>query len=136
MKTNSKQKSALLVMLLSLLIPNIMAQEPKMPTLEDLIPGGATYRSAENISGLQWWGDQCIKPGIEAVFMINPKNGKETPLTTRNIVNKALEAGNHGKLQHFYNASFPWPKNLRNTTERYGPEYCSGHLKLPENAYC
>ena len=44
MKTNSKQKSALLVMLLSLLIPNIMAQEPKMPTLEDLIPGGATYR--------------------------------------------------------------------------------------------
>ena len=66
-----------------------MAQEPKMPTLEDLIPGGATYRSAENISGLQWWGDQCIKPGIEAVFMINPKNGKETPLTTRNIVNKA-----------------------------------------------
>ena len=36
MKTNSKQKSALLVMLLSLLIPNIMAQEPKMPTLEDL----------------------------------------------------------------------------------------------------
>ena len=23
-----------------------MAQEPKMPTLEDLIPGGATYRSA------------------------------------------------------------------------------------------
>ena len=56
MKTNSKQKSALLVMLLSLLIPNIMAQEPKMPTLEDLIPGGATYRSAENISGLQWWG--------------------------------------------------------------------------------
>ena len=110
MKTNSKQKSALLVMLLSLLIPNIMAQEPKMPTLEDLIPGGATYRSAENISGLQWWGDQCIKPGIEAVFMINPKNGKETPLTTRNIVNKALEAGNHGKLQHFYNVSFPWPK--------------------------
>ena len=66
MKTNSKQKSALLVMLLSLLIPNIMAQEPKMPTLEDLIPGGATY--------------------------------------------KALEAGNHGKLQHFYNVSFPWPK--------------------------
>ena len=54
MKINSKQKSALLVMLLSLLIPNIMAQEPKMPTLEDLIPGGATYRSAENISGLQW----------------------------------------------------------------------------------
>ena len=45
MKTNSKQKSALLVMLLSLLIPNIMAQEPKMPTLEDLIPGGFPFLS-------------------------------------------------------------------------------------------
>lgn len=110
MKTNSKQKNALLVMLLSLLIPNVMAQEPKTPTLEDLIPGGATYRSAENLFGLQWWGDECIKPEIEVVFMINPKNGKETPLTTRNIVNKALEAGNHGKLQHFHNVSFPWPK--------------------------
>lgn len=87
-----------------------MAQEPKTPTLEDLIPGGATYRSAENLFGLQWWGDECIKPEIEVVFMINPKNGKETPLTTRNIVNKALEAGNHGKLQHFHNVSFPWPK--------------------------
>ena len=46
MKTNSKQKSALLVMLLSLLIPNIMAQEPKMPTLEDLIPD-AVYSEIE-----------------------------------------------------------------------------------------
>lgn len=73
MKTNSKQKNALLVMLLSLLIPNVMAQEPKTPTLEDLIPGGATYRSAENLFGLQWWGDECIKPEIEVVFMINPK---------------------------------------------------------------
>ena len=50
MKTNSKPKNALLVMLLSLLIPNVMAQEPKTPTLEDLIPGGATYRFAENLS--------------------------------------------------------------------------------------
>ena len=70
-----------------------MAQEPKMPTLEDLIPGGATYRSAENISGLQWWGDQCIKPGIEAVFMINPRNGKETPVSC----NTSTMSVSHGR---------------------------------------
>lgn len=54
-----------------------MAQEPKTPTLEDLIPGGAAYRSAENLFGLQWWGDECIKPEIEVVFMINPKTGRK-----------------------------------------------------------
>ena len=39
----------------------LMAQNLKMPTLEDLLPGGATYRIAENLPGLQWWGDVCIK---------------------------------------------------------------------------
>ena len=34
----------------------LMAQNLKMPTLEDLLPGGATYRIAENLPGLQWWG--------------------------------------------------------------------------------
>ena len=32
----------------------LMAQNLKMPTLEDLLPGGATYRIAENLPGLQW----------------------------------------------------------------------------------
>lgn len=85
-----------------------MAQDIQTPTLEDLIPGGATYRSADNLYGLQWWGDQCIKPGLDEVFIINPQTGKETLLVTREAVNKALEAGKYGKIQHFYNVSFPW----------------------------
>lgn len=54
----------------------LMAQNLKMPTLEDLLPGGATYRIAENLPGLQWWGDVCIKPGIDSLFAVNPKTGK------------------------------------------------------------
>ena len=39
---------------------DIMAQAPatqqslKMPTLEDLIPGGETYRYTRNLYGVQW----------------------------------------------------------------------------------
>ena len=86
-----------------------MAQELKTPTLEDLIPGGETYRYAENLYGLQWWGDECIKPGIDTLFVINPKTGKEKIITTREIVNKVLEENQSGKIQHFHSVSFPWP---------------------------
>lgn len=91
----------------------------KMPTLEDLIPGGETYRYTENLYGLQWWGDQCIKPGIDSLFAVNPKNGKETLLTTRAKVNEVLNSlitpttshsGNEkrGNLTSFYSTEFPW----------------------------
>ena len=48
-------------MLLLLALPigfNVMAQETKKPTLEELIPGGESYRYADNLYGLQWWGDE------------------------------------------------------------------------------
>lgn len=97
-----------------------MAQDQpslKMPTLEDLIPGGETYRFTENLYGLQWWGDQCIKPEIDSLFAINPKNGRETLLTTRSQVNEVLrslitptdnEAQSRDEVMHFYNTEFPW----------------------------
>ena len=90
---------------------NTMAQDPsslKMPTLEDLIPGGETYRYTENLYGLQWWGDQCVKPEIDSLFVLNPKNGRETLLVTREAVNRALEQAGVPKLSHFYNVRTPW----------------------------
>ena len=98
-----------------------MAQDQQsltMPTLEDLIPGGETYRYTENLYGLQWWGDQCIKPEIDSLFAINPKNGREILLTTRAKVNEVLrslitptdsEAQGKDEVMHFYNTEFPWP---------------------------
>lgn len=84
-----------------------MAQQVK-PTLSDLTPGGATYRFAENLYGVQWWGDSCIKPDIDSLFVVNPRTGKETLLATREAVNKVLEAQELPKLSHFYSVKFPW----------------------------
>ena len=105
---NKRGYLLLMGLLQALFITNVMAQELKTPTLEDLIPGGETYRYAENLYGLQWWGDECIKPGIDTLFVINPKTGKEKTITTREIVNKVLEENQSGKLQHFHSVSFPW----------------------------
>lgn len=98
----------LLAMLQTLFIMNVRAQELKTPTLEDLIPGGETFRYAENLYGLQWWGDECIKPSIDTLFAVNPKTGKERVISTREAVNKALEEKQAGKLSHFYSIGFPW----------------------------
>lgn len=105
---NKRGYLLLMGLLQALFITNVMAQELKTPTLEDLIPGSETYRYAENLYGLQWWGDECIKPGIDTLFVINPKTGKEKTITTREIVNKVLEENQSGKLQHFHSVSFPW----------------------------
>ncbi len=84
----------------------------KKPTLEELIPGGESYLYAENLYGLQWWGDECIKPGVDTLYSIQPKTGKETMVITREQINKVLEenkAGNyhtcipsvfHGQTRH------------------------------------
>ena len=96
------------VALHTLLITNVMAQELKTPTLEDLIPGGETYRFAENLNNLQWRGDICIKPTIDTLFAIHPRTGKESVIVTREVVNKALEKNQLGKISHLYSVSFPY----------------------------
>ena len=100
-------KRAFLLLLAIPIVINVMAQETKKPTLEDLIPGGESYRYAENLYGLQWWGDECIKPGIDTIYSIQPQTGKETMLITREQINKALAEDKAGKLSHLYSARFP-----------------------------
>ena len=116
MKTICKSiLAALLLAMPAMPGTTVMAQETTMnsnelkyPTLEDLIPGGETYRFAETLYGVQWWGDQCIKPTLDSLFAINPKNGKETLLTTREHINQALQAQKQGKLSHLYSVQLPW----------------------------
>lgn len=108
MITNLRRNVLGIGLLLFLSISNVMAQEPKTPTLEDLIPGGATYRAPKGAPALTWWGDQCVRQRLDTLFSINPKNGKEGIITTREAVNNVLEKGKYNKLQNFYNVSFPW----------------------------
>ncbi|MBE6288176.1 MAG: S9 family peptidase [Mediterranea massiliensis] len=94
---------------LLILTNNVMAQDLKKPTLEDLIPGGETYRYAESIYGLQWWGDLCVRPDLEEVKTIDPKNGKETLLFKRQTMNEALQQAGVKGVAALYSLSFPWP---------------------------
>ena len=105
-----------------------MSQALRMPTLEDLIPGGETYRYAESIYGLQWWGDTAIKPEIDSLFAINPATGKENLLFTRKAMNTALEAAGIKPISHLYNVSLPWPgetKILLPAGSQFWNRYCN-----------
>lgn len=101
-------KRAILLLMALPMVINVMAQETKKLTLEDLIPGGETYRFAENLYGLQWWGDECIKIDTDTIFAIQPKTGKETVVATLEQINKVLADNQAGKLSHLYSVRFPW----------------------------
>lgn len=87
---------------------NAMAQKPT-PTFNDLIPGGSTYRFTQDIYGLQWWGDTCIKPEIDSLFAIHPQTGRETLVITREAINQALKANQLKQLAHLQHVSLRWP---------------------------
>lgn len=111
---------SLLLLIAFASIMNVMAQEKKSFTLEDVMPGGNNYFNLlpQNRYGMQWWGDVCIHADIEEVKTIHPVTGKENVLITLPEVNELLAAQNLGKINHFYNASFPYAEKqmLINTT--------------------
>ena len=89
---------------------NVIAQDKKSFTLEDLMPGGNNYFNLQpkNLHGLKWWGDVCVNADIEEVKTIQPANGKENVLITLQEVNELLANKELGKINHFRNASFPY----------------------------
>ena len=88
----------------------MMAQDKKSFTLEDLLPGGNNYYNLQpkNMHGLTWWGDWCIKPEMEEVKTIDPKNGEEKTLFTLESLNKALEKAGINQVRALYSLSYPW----------------------------
>lgn len=85
-----------------------MSQTKTLPTLEDLLPGGANYRPVENISGLQWWGDVCVKPAGDRMVTISLLKGKETTLFTLEALNQALSDRQLEPRKSLSGLSFPW----------------------------
>ena len=115
-------KRAILILLALPIGFNVMAQEIKKLTLEELIPGGETYRYAENLYGLQWWGDVCIKPSTDTIYTVQPRTGKETVLTTLGQINKVLADNKAGKLPTPYSIRYPWadkPQMLLKVSGKY-----------------
>lgn len=80
-------------------------QALKKPTLEDLIPGGETFRRTEN-KWYQWYGDKAVlELGIESItgtWTSGKKAGQSFTALTLEEVNRLLAEKNLGKLHHFY----------------------------------
>lgn len=115
MKMNGIRSLILVVWMgsLSFMHQSAMAQEKlHLPTLEDLIPGGETYRFTENLYGLQWWGDLCIRPEIEKVSAIDPRTGKAVELFTLEKINQALAQAGVRPLRSCQSLRTPWPKQF------------------------
>ena len=103
-------KKISLLLSAALTIGNLMAQELKMPTLDDLLPGGETYRYAENLYGLQWWGDVLVKPEIDRMVTVDLRNGKETLLAEIDDISDILKKdGIDTNLPSLQNVQLLWP---------------------------
>ena len=107
---NKMKRVVNLIAILIMITSSVLAQEKKSFTLEDLMPGGNNYYSlqVENLHGLAWWGDICIKPEMEEVKAIDPKNGKEKVLFTLKQMNESLEAAGIKPVYALYALSYPW----------------------------
>ena len=107
---NKMKRVVNLIAILIMITSSVLAQEKKSFMLEDLMPGGNNYYSlqVENLHGLAWWGDICIKPEMEEVKAIDPKNGKEKVLFTLKQMNEALEAAGIKPVYALYALSYPW----------------------------
>ena len=123
----------------------MMAQDKKSFTLEDLLPGGNNYFNLQpkNIQGLTWWGDQLLKPTLEEVKTIHPKDGKETTLFTLEALNKALESVGINRVRALYTLSYPWadktlvqlPKSQRYAVYNWETGAVTTRNDLPKEPY-
>ena len=103
-------KKISLLLSAALTIGNLMAQELKMPTLDDLLPGGETYHYAENLYGLQWWGDVLVKPEIDRIVTVDLRNGKETLLVEIDDISDIMKKdGIDTNLPSLQNVQLLWP---------------------------
>ena len=78
-------------------------------TLEDLNFGGNNYRNmvAKN-RWCTWWGDQLVRQDVDACYLVNKTNGKETKLFGINDINQWIAPTKDVKVRALYNAKFPF----------------------------
>ena len=97
------------IALLGLMTTNLMAQEKKTLTLEDLNYGGYNYRNMvpDNLY-FTWWGDQLVRQDMETCYFVDPKTGKESTLLTLDEINDIVQGNEQNRIRHLYNIEFPY----------------------------
>ena len=126
------KRHGLMLLLIALLTLPVTAQ--KQFTLEDLNFGGNNYRNMvpQNRS-LAWWGDQLVRLGADTCWTVNPVNGKEKVLFTRDKLNKlAGLTADSLKVMSLNYARFPYAEQplamLSNRNERLLVNFKNGKV--------
>ena len=88
------------------MVTSIMAQEKKLFTLDDLLPGGRTYyqHSVPEQVYYVWWGDQLVKQEIDAVKTVDGE-----VLFTLDDINRILTAAGERQINYLLTSEFPFP---------------------------
>ena len=88
------------------MVTSIMAQEKKLFTLDDLLPGGRTYyqHSVPEQVFYTWWGDQLVKQEVDAVKTVDGE-----VLFTLNDINRILSAAGERQINYLLTVEFPYP---------------------------
>jgi len=114
-------KKMLTAVLLCTVFAQIMAQnsDKKLFTLEDLIPGGGTYRQSSYPENRYYafWGEKCVELDLGEVKAIDPATGESSTLFTLEQAAKPLQ---QGELRHLYSAQFPYPGQPLALFKQYG----------------
>lgn len=78
-------------------------------TLEDLNFGGTNYRNMvpEN-RWTAWWGDQLVRLDVDACYLVDKANGKETRLFDVSQINQWIAPTKDIKVRTLYDAEFPF----------------------------
>ena len=84
------------------MIPISASAQQKSFTLEDLNYGGTNYRNmvAQN-RWCTWWGDELVRQDVDACYLVNKKNGKETKLFGINDINKWIAPTKDIKVREY-----------------------------------
>ena len=84
-----------------------MAQE-KSFTLQDLIPGGQTYRKCTPTNAwYTWWGDCCVKLGTDTLTLFKPSSRKSETWELADV-NKQLKDAGKDSLRSLMYVEFPY----------------------------
>ncbi|MBR5919391.1 MAG: DPP IV N-terminal domain-containing protein, partial [Prevotella sp.] len=87
-----KAKCLAVAVLFGLCSLNVVAQEKKSFTLEDLNFGGTNYRNmVPKTQYHTWWGDELVRFEGKNYFLVDKETGKETQLLDTETVNKITQ---------------------------------------------
>lgn len=137
-----KIKLFLLLFLLHLSIIG-MAQEKKTFTLNDLLPGGNTYRtSTPQTIFTTWWGEICVETDVEQCATIDPRSGKRKALFTLDQLNEWLDSGDKPTVRSCLYTEFPYADKplavISVASRRYMVDFKEGKMlwkqEIPSNS--